>query len=82
VRVRLGALPGLCRDAGMPAVAVTDTNNLFCALEFSEAAVAAGIQPIMGCQLDLAWATAEPGAPVPDPAPLVLLAQDEGAIAI
>jgi DNA polymerase-3 subunit alpha len=75
--VRLGALPGLCRDAGMPAVAVTDTNALFGALEFSEAAVAAGIQPIMGCQLDIAWATAEPGAPVLDPAPMVLLAQDE-----
>jgi hypothetical protein len=75
---RVAALPGLCRDAGMPAIAVTDTNNLFCALEFSEKAASAGIQPIMGCQLDLAWATVEPGAPTPDVAPLVLLAKDAG----
>jgi DNA polymerase III subunit alpha len=75
--VRVADLPGLCRAAGMPAVAVTDTNNLFCALEFSERAVAAGIQPIMGCQLDLGWAAAEPGAAAPDPAPLVLLAKDD-----
>ncbi|MYH56968.1 MAG: PHP domain-containing protein, partial [Boseongicola sp. SB0675_bin_26] len=33
--VRLGKLPELCRKAGMPAVAVTDTNNMFAALEFS-----------------------------------------------
>ncbi|MEK9723691.1 MAG: PHP domain-containing protein, partial [Rhodospirillaceae bacterium] len=35
----------------MPAVAVTDTNNLFGALEFSGAAKKAGVQPIVGCQL-------------------------------
>ena len=31
-------LVALCRDKGMPAVAITDTNNLFGALEFSAAA--------------------------------------------
>ena len=46
-------LPELAAKAGMPAVAVTDTNNMFCALEFSEGAVKAGVQPIVGCQLDL-----------------------------
>jgi DNA polymerase-3 subunit alpha len=75
--VRLKQLPGLCRDAGMPAVAVTDTNNMFAALEFSVSAVAAGIQPIVGCQVDLAWQDARPGERVPDPAPVVLLAQSE-----
>ena len=35
----------------MPAVAVTDTNNLFGALEFSLAAVPEGVQPIIGCQV-------------------------------
>ena len=44
----------LCRDARMPAVAVTDTNNLFGALEFSSACAAAGVQPIIGCQLSIA----------------------------
>ena len=34
-----------------PALAITDRNNLFGALEFSEKAVKQGIQPIMGCKL-------------------------------
>ncbi len=34
-----------------PAVAVTDRNNMFGALEFSEKAIKEGLQPIMGCKL-------------------------------
>jgi DNA polymerase-3 subunit alpha len=34
-----------------PALAITDTNNLFGALEFSEKMVKAGIQPIIGIEL-------------------------------
>ena len=34
--MQVKALPGLCAEHGMPAVAITDTNNLFGALEFSE----------------------------------------------
>lgn len=41
--IRLKKLPKLCADAGMPAVAVTDTNNMFAALEFSVTASGAGI---------------------------------------
>ena len=37
----------------MPALAITDTNNLFGALEFSEKAAKDGIQPIIGLQLTL-----------------------------
>ena len=37
----------------MPAVAVTDSNNLFGALEFSVGAKAAGVQPIIGAELSL-----------------------------
>ena len=51
--VRLKKLPGLCEAMEMPAVAVTDTNNLFAALEFSVTASGAGVQPIIGCQVDL-----------------------------
>ena len=74
-----GALPlkelvGLCVKAGMPAVAVTDTNNLFAALEFSVTAKGAGVQPIVGCQIDLRIED-EGGTPRPA-APVVLLAQD------
>ncbi len=36
-----------------PAIAITDTNNLFVALEFSEKATGDGIQPIIGCQLSI-----------------------------
>jgi len=75
--LRLKKLPGLCADAGMPAVAVTDTNSLFAALEFSVSAQGAGIQPIVGCQVDVTYMEAAPGDPLPLPAPLVLLAQAE-----
>ena len=37
----------------MPAVAVTDTSNLFGAMEFSLEAAKAGIQPIVGCQVNI-----------------------------
>ncbi len=49
--IRIGELVELCRRHRMPAVAVTDTGNLFGALEFSLAARDAGVQPIIGCQL-------------------------------
>lgn len=39
-----------------PALALTDTNNLFGALEFSEKMAAAGIQPIIGIELDVDFA--------------------------
>ena len=77
-----GAVPvkkliGLCQKAQMPAVAVTDTNAMFAALEFSVLAKGAGVQPIMGCQVSLAYDPAQPGEKPRDPAPVVLLAQDE-----
>ena len=36
-----------CVDQAMPAVAVTDRNNLFGALELAESLSGAGVQPIM-----------------------------------
>jgi DNA polymerase-3 subunit alpha len=36
-----------------PALGLTDTNNLFAALEFSKTASGEGLQPIIGCQLSL-----------------------------
>ncbi len=41
----------LSRDADMPAIAVTDTNNLFGVLEFVDCARDMGVQPIIGCQV-------------------------------
>jgi DNA polymerase-3 subunit alpha len=75
--VRIKKLPGLCAAAGMPAVAVTDTNNMFAALEFAVSASAAGVQPIMGCQVSVGYFAAQPGERPRDPAPIVLLAQNE-----
>ncbi len=75
--VPLKALIKLCEKQAMPAVAVTDTNNLFAALEFSTLAAGAGIQPILGCQIDLQLPPAQPGDKPRPPAPLVLLAQSE-----
>ena len=37
----------------MPAVAMTDTRNLFGALEFSQKSVGEGVQPILGCQIEV-----------------------------
>lgn len=51
--IRLKELPGLVRDGDMPAVGITDTGNLFGALEASETLSKAGIQPITGCTLAL-----------------------------
>ena len=75
--LRLKKLPQLCRDAEMPALALTDTNNMFAALEFSVAMSGAGVQPILGCQVDLTYIEVRPGEREAAPAPLVLLAQSE-----
>jgi DNA polymerase III subunit alpha len=40
---------------GLPAIAITDTNNLFGALQFADAAKSAGIQPLIGVDIDLAF---------------------------
>ncbi len=49
--IKIEELVKLCRRERMPAVAITDSGNLFGALEFALAAAAAGVQPIIGCQL-------------------------------
>ena len=70
-------IASLAREAGMPAVAITDSGNLFGALEFSQYCTGKGVQPIIGCQIGLARAD-KPGAP---PDPVVLLAQNPAGLA-
>ncbi len=60
-----------------PAVAIADSGNLFGALEFSQACVGKGVQPIVGCQIGLTRADKD-GLPAD---PIVLLAQDEIGLA-
>jgi DNA polymerase-3 subunit alpha len=73
--IKAEKIPALAREAAMPAVAITDTANLFGALEFSQACVAKGVQPVVGCQVSLA--RTDPRLP---PDPVVLLAQDSAGL--
>ncbi len=78
-----GAIPvkqllGLCKDNGMPAVAITDTSNLFGSLEMSLSFPGGGVQPIMGCQIAVSQeGPADRHGRRPEPDPIVLLAQNE-----
>src|SRR6185436_736380 len=47
-------MAALAKEMGSPALAITDTGNLFGALEFSDALSEKGIQPIIGCTLKIA----------------------------
>ncbi len=47
----IGKLAELAKADKQPAVALTDTDNMFGALEFSEKLASSGIQPIVGCTL-------------------------------
>ncbi|MEP5009833.1 DNA polymerase III subunit alpha, partial [Roseobacter sp.] len=77
--VRVKKLPGMCARMDMPAVAITDSNSLFAALEFSVTASDAGVQPIVGCQVDVAMPNPDQSgrSQPPAPAPVVLLSQTE-----
>src|ERR1041384_4977466 len=49
--VTIPKLADLAKADHQPALALTDTDNMFGALEFSEKMAGAGIQPIVGCAL-------------------------------
>ncbi len=77
---KVDKIVALAKENAMPAVAVTDRNNLFGALEFSQYAANNGIQPVIGC--DLAIRREEEGgiaavAKVPAVDWLTLLVQNE-----
>jgi DNA polymerase III subunit alpha len=78
--IKVKALTSLCKFHRMPALALTDTGNLFGALEFALTARDDGVQPIMGCELAIRRSDHERhgrlGRPLP-PEPVVLLVQDE-----
>ena len=80
--IKVPDLIAACVKDHAPAVAITDTGNLFGALEFALAASGKGVQPIIGCQLAITAAAAEGGGmkgkvsgQFPDQ--LVVLVQDE-----
>jgi len=76
--IKIKELVGLCKSNKMPAVAITDSGNLFGALEFATACAEAGVQPIIGCEVALVAHEASEGARPPrDPERVVVLVQSE-----
>jgi DNA polymerase-3 subunit alpha len=79
--IRIKELADLCKSERMPAVAITDTGNLFGALEFATTCSGAGVQPIIGCEIALVRGSCEGGnrlgRAVSEPDRIVLLVQDE-----
>jgi DNA polymerase-3 subunit alpha len=77
--VRPKELAKLARDGGMPAVAVTDVNNMFGVFEISETLAKAGVQPIVGCLLavELGRASSSGQGSRSKPPMLPLLVQNE-----
>ena len=76
--LKIAQLQKLAAADKQPAIALTDTNNLFGALEFSEKMAGSGIQPIAGVQLSVCFEEPDPVARVvPQPSNIVLLAQNE-----
>jgi len=79
--IHVKELVGLCKAERMPAVAVTDTGNLFGTLEVATTCASAGIQPIIGCEIALARNGApegsRPGHGPAQPERIVLLVQSE-----
>ncbi len=81
--LKVKELVKLCAKKKFPALGVADTSNLFGGLEFSTACADAGIQPVIGCQLNIRRAVEEKrgfggnDGRAPDPDSLVLLCQNE-----
>lgn len=76
--IKIDDLLKQCMGHNMPAVAVTDTNNLFGAMEFALGAQKKGVQPLVACELSFALPQLDRGLHKAT-APLLLLVQnDEG----
>ncbi len=75
----IDALSKLASADRQPALALTDTNNMFGGLEFSEKLSKGGIQPIAGVQLSVVFEKLDPTARqlTPINSHIVLLAQSE-----
>jgi len=77
----IARLAELAKADHQPALALTDTDNMFGALEFSEKLAGAGIQPIVGCAIAVDFGDTDHGArngnAQPERARIVLLAARE-----
>src|SRR5688572_18623229 len=78
--VRPKELAALCREYRIPAVAITDTNNLFGVYEIADTLAKSGVQPIIGVTLSVnleATAPAHNAMQPRDHPSVVLLVKDE-----
>jgi DNA polymerase III subunit alpha len=78
--IKVQKLGELAKADRQPALALTDTDNMFGALEFSDKMAGYGIQPIIGCELAVDFGDQDAGtrnALPADPARIVLLAARE-----
>jgi DNA polymerase-3 subunit alpha len=78
--IKIQRLAELAKADRQPALALTDTDNMFGALEFSDKLAGYGIQPIVGCELAVDFGDQDPNARnalSATPARIVLLATRE-----
>src|SRR3984885_4204973 len=78
--IKIQKLAELAKADRQPALALTDTDNMFGALEFSDKLAGYGIQPIVGCELAVDFGDQDPNARnalAATPARIVLLAARE-----
>src|SRR6266853_934861 len=77
--IKIQKLAELAKTDRQPALALTDTDNMFGALEFSDKMAGYGIQPIIGCELAVDFGGQDPIArnTLAEPARIVLLAARE-----
>src|ERR1700734_1579256 len=82
--IKIQRLAELAAADRQPALALTDTDNMFGALEFSDKLARAGIQPIIGCAVAVDFADQESGPratgalPRERPRLVLLAAREEG----
>src|ERR1700760_2154407 len=60
--IKIQKLAELAKADRQPALALTDTDNMFGALEFSDKLAGYGIQPIVGCELAVDFGDQDPSA--------------------
>src|SRR5712675_2037977 len=77
--IKIQKLAELAKADRQPALALTDTDNMFGALEFSDKMAGYGIQPIIGCELAVDFGDQDPNGRnvLAEPARIVLLAARE-----
>src|SRR5215813_4041280 len=76
--IKIAKLGELAKADRQPALALTDTDNMFGALEFSDKMAGYGIQPIVGCELAIDFGDTDPNARnAAAPSRIVLLAARE-----